>query len=532
MARVASVRLPFDPRTRWFDPKDVDLHAGDGLIVRTTRGLEYGEAVGEIAEVDDLQVQYLRSPLQPVVRVATDEDRQQRDKMKQLSEEALPVFKRLAAETNEDMHPIMVQYLFDGNRAVFLFEAEERTDFRALVRRLSSELHVHVDMRQIGVRDEARIVGGIGHCGQELCCARMGGEICPVSIKMAKAQDLSLNPQQISGVCGRLMCCLRYEYDAYKEFKSRAPKNNATIHTPEGDFKVCQLDMMHEIVVLRTDENKRVRIPLSAFDQPDPDAESKRPRSIGEAYYEYANASEHTGHAAMMVGSTERFTGTDKLAEKHEIHHNPSREERERHRRGSEAGHPASRRRRRSNRSGQDAHDGRRRSGNGRGSSGSHDSRGSRNRSQESDTRRTTRSSSHRRSRNRNHNVTEEQRARRSTVIGANGHDAGAGNGAGSDTATSGRAHQNGAGNRRRNDTRPSSTREGNRTGDERSERKAHNGSDRAGKGASSGGAHASHRRSRRRTHKTGNGPQGGSGSQSNTGNPPTSSAQGKSGEQ
>ena len=133
----------------------------------------------------------------------------------------------MAAEASADMHPVSVEFLLDGDKAVFYFEAEERVDFRDLVRKLAAHFHVRIDMRQIGVRDEARMVGGLGHCGQELCCKRLGGEFCPVSIRMAKEQDLSLNPQKISGVCGRLMCCLRYEFDAYKDFKGRAPKQNA-----------------------------------------------------------------------------------------------------------------------------------------------------------------------------------------------------------------------------------------------------------------------------------------------------------------
>lgn len=408
MALVASVRLPFDPRTRWFDPKGLEIHAGDDVIVRTARGLEFGEAVGEVAEVDDLQIKNLRSPLQPVVRMATQEDREQRDAMERLSQDALPVFKRLAAQTNENMHPIKVQYLFDGNRAVFLFEAEERTDFRELVRRLSGELHIHVDMRQIGVRDEARIVGGIGHCGQELCCSRMGGEICPVSIKMAKAQDLSLNPQQISGVCGRLMCCLRYEYDTYKDFKSRAPKNNATISTPEGDFKVCQLDMPHEEVVLRTDEGKRVRIPLSAFDAPAEDAESQRPRSIGDAYYEYAEASDASVRSALLVGSTERFTGKDKLAEKGELHRNPTRPRKAES--TSDEKKPSRRRRRRSRNGQQSGQDSSGRQGSSQSRAASRN--GGRHQTQKGE----GRAPAHRRSRNRNHNVSEESRTKRTEL--------------------------------------------------------------------------------------------------------------------
>ena len=491
MALVASVRLPFDPRTRWFDPKDFEIHAGDGVIVRTARGLEFGQAVGEVAEVDDLQIKNLRSPLQPVVRMATDEDRDQRDAMERLSKEALPVFKRLAAQTNENMHPIKVQYLFDGNRAVFLFEAEERTDFRKLVRRLSSELHVHVDMRQIGVRDEARIVGGIGHCGQELCCSRMGGEICPVSIKMAKAQDLSLNPQQISGVCGRLMCCLRYEYDTYKDFKSRAPKNNATISTPEGDFKVCQLDMPHEEVVLRTDEGKRVRIPLSAFDEPAEDAESRRPRSIGDAYYEYAQASERDARSALLVGSTERFTGKDKLAEKGEIHRNPTRP----HRTETESGEKKStRRRRRRSRGGQPgAQDSSNRPGAARGGLSSRSKNGHAGQKGEGH------APAHRRSRNRNHNVSEESRAKHTELAKKSD---------GTLAKTDGQKQQQkpekkqGGNKNNRKSRPPRKSGSGNRPKGAQGGRAAAQGAKQGGTG--NGGNGSSHRRSRRRTHKTG----------------------------
>ncbi len=180
------------------------------------------------------EIKSLKSPLKPVVRLATDEDVAHAAEMERRSREALPAFKKLVAESGVDMHPVSVEFLLDGDKAVFYFEAEERVDFRDLVRKLAAHFHVRIDMRQIGVRDEARIVGGLGHCGQELCCKRMGATSTPVSIRMAKEQDLSLNPQKISGLCGRLMCCLRYEYDAYKDFKSRAPKANATVQTPGG----------------------------------------------------------------------------------------------------------------------------------------------------------------------------------------------------------------------------------------------------------------------------------------------------------
>lgn len=322
MTLVAPIRLQYDPKVLWFDPGDLDLRPEDPVIVETARGLEYGTVASPLTEVDDETIHNLKSPLKPVLRIASEEDENQRLEMRRLSYEALPIFKEIASETNESMHPVMVEYLFDGSKAIFLFESEERNDFRELVRRLTAKLHVRVDMRQIGVRDGARIVGGLGHCGQELCCCRLGGEFCPVSIRMAKAQDLSLNPQQISGVCGRLMCCLRYEYDTYKEFKSRAPKPNAQIETPEGTMRVCELDTPHEQVVLRNEEGKRIRIPLSEFDEPEEGM--NRPKSIGDAFYTYANADAQIV-ATASFGDTAAFTVEDKLATGGQIHHNKLR---------------------------------------------------------------------------------------------------------------------------------------------------------------------------------------------------------------
>ena len=223
MVRVAPIKLFYNPRTLWFDPGDLDIRKGNAVVVTTARGTEFGEATGDVFEAGEkADVKKLKTALKPVRRLATDEDVEAAYEMERRSAEALPVFKEMAAEANADMHPVSVEYLLDGDKAVFYFEAEERVDFRDLVRKLAAHFHVRIDMRQIGVRDEARMVGGLGHCGQELCCKRLGGEFCPVSIRMAKEQDLSLNPQKISGVCGRLMCCLRYEFDAYKDFKGRA----------------------------------------------------------------------------------------------------------------------------------------------------------------------------------------------------------------------------------------------------------------------------------------------------------------------
>ncbi|QKF07210.1 hypothetical protein HLV38_03025 [Berryella wangjianweii] len=265
MVRIAPVRLAYNPKTLWFDARDLDLMPGDSVVVLTARGLEFGALHDRVFEPTEQQLSSLKSPLKPVKRLATEEDVLRSAELDARAREALPVFKRLSSELGIDMSPVSVEFLFDGERAVFYFESEDRVDFRELVRRLAAEFHVRVDMKQIGVRDEARMVGGYGHCGQELCCRRLGGEFCPVSIRMAKEQDLSLNPQKISGVCGRLMCCLRYEFDAYKEFKQRAPKKNAKVETPDGVGKVIDLDVMHERVGVKLEGEKPVKVPLSGM---------------------------------------------------------------------------------------------------------------------------------------------------------------------------------------------------------------------------------------------------------------------------
>lgn len=322
MVRVAPINLAYNPRTLWFDPGDLTVSKDDPVVVETARGLEFGTAASDLIDVGEEELKALKSPLKPVVRIASAEDVEYARELEQKSREALPVFKEMAAEAHSDMHPVSVEFLFDGDKAVFYFEAEERIDFRELVRRLAAHFKVRIDMRQIGVRDEARIVGGLGHCGQELCCKRMGGEFCPVSIRMAKEQDLSLNPQKISGLCGRLMCCLRYEYDAYKDFKSRAPKMNATIQTPAGPAKVVELDVPREIVSLKVGDEKPVKVPLADFDPPE---EGSRPVSVDEQAWDLASAEAVSGgHGDAAAFLTAQFTGSDKLAEKGAVRRTPA----------------------------------------------------------------------------------------------------------------------------------------------------------------------------------------------------------------
>ncbi len=323
MTKVAPVHTAYNPKTLWFDPNGLSISKGDAVVVNTARGLEFGRASGNLLEVDDDQIKALKTPLKPVERLATDEDIEKAASLEQQGREALPLFREMVEESGVEMHPVAVEFLFDGDKAVFYFESEERVDFRDLVRKLAGHFHVRVDMRQIGVRDEARMVGGLGHCGQELCCKRLGGEFCPVSIRMAKEQDLSLNPQKISGLCGRLMCCLRHEFDAYKDFKGRSPKMGATVTTPAGPAKVVDLDVPREVVSVRVEGEKPVRIPISGFEQKE---DGSRPSVVTEEAWIAANeeTQARVGGDSVLF-STSQFTGADKLAEAGSLRRTPSR---------------------------------------------------------------------------------------------------------------------------------------------------------------------------------------------------------------
>lgn len=260
MPVVVPVKFAFAARELWFDPRDLDIVAGDHAICTTERGTEIGLVTDDPFEVEEDE---LAAPLKPVVRIATDNDLDRADDLADAGEDAMFDFRRLVEKNELDMKPVGVEYLFGGEKAVFYFAAEDRVDFRQLVKDLSAHFHVRVDMRQIGVRDETRLQGGYATCGQELCCTRFGGQFEPVSIRMAKEQDLPLNSAKISGVCGRLMCCLRYEFEAYKDFKGRAPKKKTLIDTPLGKARIIEYDTPREQLVLRLENGKVFRVPLA-----------------------------------------------------------------------------------------------------------------------------------------------------------------------------------------------------------------------------------------------------------------------------
>jgi cell fate regulator YaaT (PSP1 superfamily) len=292
MPTVVAVKLRYNPKEFWFDPAGHAINTGDHVLVDTERGQEIALIANAAVEVTEAQIKALSTPLKKVVRVITESDYDDIDRLDAKGHAVMPRFRELIDKYELDIKAVDVAYTFTGERATFYFSSDVRVDFRELVRELASELHIRIDMRQIGVRDEARAVGGLAHCGEELCCARMGGNFEPVSIRMAKEQDLPLNPVKISGACGRLMCCLRYEFEAYKDFKSRAPKKGAIIDTPLGLAKVIEFNTPREIVHMRLEDGKHMEIPLADFDcAKNADGSCARPCKVGREAIERCTAS-------------------------------------------------------------------------------------------------------------------------------------------------------------------------------------------------------------------------------------------------
>ena len=281
MPNVFPVKLEYSVHELWFDPCGTGAQEGDHVIVQTERGHEIGLAVGDAQSMtnDELTLAIGHAQLKNVLRICTDADLDRADELAHRGDESMPTFRRLVSASGLEMKPVGVEYLFDDEKAVCYFAAEDRVDFRQLVRDLSRELHVRIDMRQIGVREEAAIVGGYGHCGQELCCRRFAMSFDPVSIRMAKEQDLPLNSTKISGACGRLMCCLRYEFEAYRDFKGRAPKRNAVIDTPLGKGKIVEYNTPKEQIVLRLEGGKTIRVNLA--DMTASEAACKKSQELG-----------------------------------------------------------------------------------------------------------------------------------------------------------------------------------------------------------------------------------------------------------
>ena len=260
MLTVIGVRFRAAGKIYYFDPADRQIKIGDHVIVETARGIEYGYVVLGNREVDETKV---IPPLKPVIRMATDEDRAIEAKNKEKEKEAFKICQEKIKKHNLEMKLIDAEYTFDNNKVLVYFTADGRIDFRELVKDLASVFKTRIELRQVGVRDETKIMGGIGICGRPLCCHSYLSEFIPVSIKMAKEQNLSLNPTKISGVCGRLMCCLKNEEETYEVLNSKLPGIGDTVTTADGlrgeVHSVNVLRQTVKVIVVVDKDEKEIR---------------------------------------------------------------------------------------------------------------------------------------------------------------------------------------------------------------------------------------------------------------------------------
>ena len=252
MTTVISVRFRSGSKGYYFDPGTLEIAAGDDVIVETAAGAEYGRCVEGRHDVEDQQVVV---PLRPVLRLATEGDRRTNQRNQAREKEAFQVCEKKIAAHHLEMKLIRVECSFEGSKIIFFFTADGRVDFRELVKDLAATFRTRIELRQVGVRDEAKMLGGLGICGRPLCCSQFLDQFAPVSIKMAKVQNLSLNPTKISGTCGRLMCCLKYEQAAYEDAGRRMPKVDSFVNTPDGPGNVCGVDLLREEAKVRLDES-------------------------------------------------------------------------------------------------------------------------------------------------------------------------------------------------------------------------------------------------------------------------------------
>ena len=262
MVKVVGVRFKKAGKVYYFDPDQFSIEAGANVIVETARGIEFGEVVIPVREVTDNEI---IAPLKKVMRMATEEDSKHAAENSVKEKEAFDICLQKITNHNLDMKLIDVEYTFDNNKILFYFTADGRVDFRELVKDLAAVFKTRIELRQIGVRDESKMMGGIGVCGRVLCCSSYLGEFQPVSIKMAKEQGLSLNPTKISGTCGRLMCCLKYEQDAYEQIIKKAPKIGAIVETPDGQGVVIESYLIKETVKVRLDKGNETDLQAYKF---------------------------------------------------------------------------------------------------------------------------------------------------------------------------------------------------------------------------------------------------------------------------
>lgn len=254
MVKITGVTFKEGGKVYYFAPVTESCEKGTGVVVETARGLEYATVVIPCAEVDDCKIV---QPLKPVIRIATQRDRETVKKNEQRKPEAMRITQEKIEKHNLDMKLIDCEFAFDGSKTVFYYTAPSRVDFRELVKDLSAQFRTRIELRQIGIRDEIKMLGGLAPCGRECCCSSYLPDIKKVSIKMAKTQGLSLNPGKISGLCGRLMCCLAYENDYYAEAGKEMPKIGSEVGTPDGKGTVVNINMLKMQVRVRIDDKDK-----------------------------------------------------------------------------------------------------------------------------------------------------------------------------------------------------------------------------------------------------------------------------------
>ncbi len=308
MVNVIGVRFQNAGKLYFFDPGQLWPTPGDFVIVETSRGVEFGEVVTAIHEINDEQ---LESPLKRVLRIASAQDVQHNRDNKRAEKDAYAICQKKIVEHKLDMKLVSVEYTFDNSKILFYFTANGRVDFRSLVKDLASVFKTRIELRQIGVRDEAKMLGGLGPCGRPICCGAFLGDFQPVSIKMAKEQNLSLNPIKISGVCGRLMCCLKYEQDTYEQTRKRMPRVGREIQTPDGMGTVTELNVIKETVrvrIMKGDSSELKDYPLEELQKLAPEPAASKPAAQVEPT-EAAPASESS---AADEGQTESMENRER----------------------------------------------------------------------------------------------------------------------------------------------------------------------------------------------------------------------------
>lgn len=257
MTKIVGVRFKPAGKIYHFNPAGHDIKKGDKVIVETARGIEMGEVCVGIKEISP---ESLTKPLKDVIRIATAEDMERSAENKIKEKEAFEICGEMIKQHGLDMKLVETEYTFDRTKVLFYFTSEGRVDFRELVKDLATRFRVRIELRQIGIRDESKMVGSIGICGRELCCSKFLGEFVPVSIKMAKEQGLSLNPTKISGTCGRLMCCLKFEQETYEELLKVTPRQGALVEGPDGKGTVEYVDMLKGLVKVKIENDRETAL--------------------------------------------------------------------------------------------------------------------------------------------------------------------------------------------------------------------------------------------------------------------------------